>query len=103
MPRLSRWWEKGKTTNMIEVHSAQELIDSLVTAGDKLVVLDFYSPGCGACRSVHPKVCQKIESFQFVICSVKTSNFEVNIYLYLLIIPFNVFHSNSLRMDSTMR
>ena len=48
MPRLSRWWEKGKTTNMIEVHSTQELIDSLVTAGDKLVVVDFYSPGCGA-------------------------------------------------------
>lgn len=61
MPRLSRWWEKGKTANMMEVHSAQELIDSLVTAGDKLVVVDFYSPGCGACRSVHPKICQIAE------------------------------------------
>ena len=79
------------------------MIDSLVTVRDKLVVVDFYSPGYGACRSVHPKVCQKIESFQFVICSVKTSNFEVNIYLYILIIPFNVFHSNNLRMDSAMR
>lgn len=61
MPRLSRWWEKGMTPNMIEVHSAQELIDSLLTAGDDLVVLDFYSPGCGACRSVHPKICQIAE------------------------------------------
>lgn len=61
MPKLSRWWEKGTTPNMIEVHSAQELIDSLLTAGDKLVVLDFYAPGCGACRSVHPKICQFAE------------------------------------------
>ena len=53
----------GKTINMIEFYSSQELIDSLVTAGDNLVVVDFYSPGCGACRSVHPKVFQKIESF----------------------------------------
>ena len=50
------------TSNMVEVHSAQELIDSLLIAGDKLVVLDFYAPGCGACRSVHPKVCRRIES-----------------------------------------
>lgn len=61
IPRTMRWWDKGTTPNMKEVHSAQELIDSLVNAGDKLVVLSFFSPGCGACRSVHPKLCQLAE------------------------------------------
>lgn len=61
IPRTMRWWDKGTTPNMREVHSAQELIDSLVNAGDKLVVLSFFSPGCGACRSLHPKICQLAE------------------------------------------
>ena len=42
---------------MVEVHSTQKLVDSLLTVGDKLVVVDFYALGCGACRYVHPKVC----------------------------------------------
>lgn len=41
---------------MVEIHSAQELIDSLLNAGDRLVVVDFYSPGCGGCKALHPKV-----------------------------------------------
>lgn len=54
--RVLRWWEKISTANMIEIQSAQELVDTLVNAGDKLIVLDFYSPGCGGCRALHPKV-----------------------------------------------
>ncbi|KAI3954859.1 hypothetical protein MKW92_053633 [Papaver armeniacum] len=44
--------------NITEIHSAQELVDTLLNAGDKLVVIDFYSPGCGGCRALHPKICQ---------------------------------------------
>jgi hypothetical protein len=51
-----RWWEKGVQPNMREIQSAQDLADSLLTAGDTLVVLDFFTPGCGACRTLHPKV-----------------------------------------------
>ncbi|XP_061367449.1 thioredoxin-like 1-2, chloroplastic isoform X2 [Gastrolobium bilobum] len=43
---------------MIEIHSAQELVHSLLKAGDALVVVDFYSPGCGGCKALHPKICQ---------------------------------------------
>lgn len=54
-----RWWEKGAAPNMIDIGSAQELVDSLRNAGDSLVVVDFYSPGCGGCKALHPKVTYK--------------------------------------------
>lgn len=41
---------------MIEIQSAQELVDALRNGGDRLVILDFYSPVCGGCKSLHPKV-----------------------------------------------
>lgn len=54
--RAMRWWEKTLKPNMVEIHSAQELVDSLLNAGDRLVIVDFYSPGCGGCKALHPKV-----------------------------------------------
>jgi len=56
MSRGMRWWEKSTNHNMLEIQSANHLVDSLLNAGDRLVVLDFYSPGCGGCKSLHPKV-----------------------------------------------
>lgn len=48
---------------MIEIHSAQQLVDSLSNAGDRLVIVDFYSPACGGCKSLHPKVHSTIYLF----------------------------------------
>ncbi|KAL5746831.1 hypothetical protein ACOSQ2_024128 [Xanthoceras sorbifolium] len=59
--RALRWWEKTIKPNMLEIHSAQELVDSLINGGDRLVIVDFYSPGCGGCRALHPKICQLAE------------------------------------------
>ncbi|KAJ6757551.1 THIOREDOXIN-LIKE 1-3 CHLOROPLASTIC [Salix koriyanagi] len=56
-----KWWEKGLQPNVREVTSAQDLVDSLMNAGDKLVVVDFFSPGCGGCKALHPKLCQLAE------------------------------------------
>ncbi|KAL9284946.1 hypothetical protein ACSQ67_024703 [Phaseolus vulgaris] len=56
-----KWWEKGLQPNMNEVTSAQDLVESLLNAGDKLVVVDFFSPGCGGCKALHPKICQLAE------------------------------------------
>ncbi|KAI4348434.1 hypothetical protein L6164_009159 [Bauhinia variegata] len=64
MPRFGnpqKWWEKRLQPNMKEVNSAQDLVDSLLNAGDKLVVVDFFSPGCGGCKALHPKLCQFAE------------------------------------------
>ena len=55
---------------MVEINSAQELVDALKNAGDRLVIVDFYSPGCGGCKSLHPKVPHiksLVFSFQFLI------------------------------------
>ncbi|XP_057988429.1 thioredoxin-like 1-2, chloroplastic isoform X2 [Hevea brasiliensis] len=60
--RALRWWENTHKPNMREIHSAQELVYSLLNAGDKLVIVDFYSPGCGGCKALHPKICQLAES-----------------------------------------
>ncbi|ONM60903.1 Thioredoxin-like 1-1 chloroplastic [Zea mays] len=60
-PKAMRWWKKGLHPNMREVESAQDLADSLLSAGDKLVVVDFFSPGCGGCRALHPKIAQFAE------------------------------------------
>ncbi|KAL5077884.1 hypothetical protein RYX36_016868 [Vicia faba] len=62
-----KWWNKNLKSNMIEIHSGQELVDCLVSAGDALVVLDFYSPGCGGCKALHPKICQIAESNPSII------------------------------------
>ncbi|KAA3473023.1 thioredoxin-like 1-1, chloroplastic [Gossypium australe] len=59
--KTQKWWEKGNQPNMKEVTSAQDLVDSLLNAGDKLVIVDFFSPGCGGCKALHPKICQLAE------------------------------------------
>ncbi|GAV72711.1 Thioredoxin domain-containing protein [Cephalotus follicularis] len=59
--KAQKWWQKGLQPNMKEVTSAQDLVDSLLNAGDKLVVVDFFSPGCGGCKALHPKICQFAE------------------------------------------
>lgn len=59
--KVQKWWEKGLKPNMREISSAQDLVDSLLNAGDKLVVVDFFSPGCGGCKALHPKICQLAE------------------------------------------
>nr|GEY18618.1 thioredoxin-like 1-1, chloroplastic [Tanacetum cinerariifolium] len=56
-----RWWEKGVQPNMKEIEGAEDLVESLSSAGDKLVVVDFFSPGCGGCKALHPKICQLAE------------------------------------------
>ncbi|KAJ0790018.1 putative peptide-N(4)-(N-acetyl-beta-glucosaminyl)asparagine amidase [Helianthus annuus] len=57
-----RWWEKTLKPNMVEINSAQEYVDTLSNSGDRLVIVDFYSPGCGGCKALHPKICQLAES-----------------------------------------
>ncbi|XP_027339130.1 thioredoxin-like 1-2, chloroplastic [Abrus precatorius] len=65
--RALQWWKKNLKPNMIEIQSAEELVHSLLNAGDSLVVVDFYSPGCGGCKALHPKICQIAELYPSAI------------------------------------
>ncbi|XP_078437602.1 thioredoxin-like 1-2, chloroplastic isoform X2 [Wolffia australiana] len=60
--KAMKWWEKGIQPNMKEIESAEDLVESLTGAGDKLVIVDFFSPGCAGCRALHPKICQFAET-----------------------------------------
>ncbi|KAL8126666.1 thioredoxin-like 1-1, chloroplastic [Apium graveolens] len=61
LKKVQGWWEKGLKTNMKEVQGPNDLVESLSNAGDQLVVVAFFSPGCGGCRALHPKICQLAE------------------------------------------
>jgi len=52
------WWTKKPAARgtVLEIESAQGLVDVLADAGDRLVVLDVFAPWCGACKGVFPKI-----------------------------------------------
>ncbi|KAJ4974140.1 hypothetical protein NE237_007314 [Protea cynaroides] len=92
--RAMRWWDKNPKPNMLEIKSAQELVDALSNAGDGLVIVDFYSPGCGGCKALHPKVCQFAESNPDALFlkvnheELKTMCYSLNIH----VLPFFRFY-----------
>ncbi|KAJ7971839.1 thioredoxin-like 1-1, chloroplastic [Quillaja saponaria] len=95
--KAQKWWEKGHQPNMREAASAQDLVDSLSNAGDKLVVVDFFSPGCGGCKALHPKICQLAEmnpDVQFLQVNYeehKSMCYSLNVH----VLPFFRFYRGS--------
>lgn len=61
-PASMAWWKKGNQPNMRDINSAQEFVDAITKAGEKLVMVDFYSVGCRSCKALHPKICQIAEA-----------------------------------------
>ncbi|KAH7365278.1 hypothetical protein KP509_18G018100 [Ceratopteris richardii] len=57
-PPSMAWWKKGNQPNMKEINSAQDFVNAITNAGEKLVLVSFYSVGCRSCKALHPKICQ---------------------------------------------
>ncbi|KAL7153278.1 hypothetical protein ABFS83_04G156500 [Erythranthe nasuta] len=95
--KTQKWWEKSLHPNMVEINSAQELVDSLLNAGDRLVIVDFYSPGCGGCKSLHPKICQLAESNPSALfLKVNYEEHKAMCYaLHVHVLPFFRFYRGS--------
>ncbi|KAL4566512.1 hypothetical protein LXL04_030628 [Taraxacum kok-saghyz] len=92
-----RWWEKTLKPNMIEINSAQELVDTLSNSGDRLVIVEFYSPGCGGCKSLHPKICQLAESnLNAIFLQVNYEELKPMCHsLHIHVLPFFRFYKGS--------
>lgn len=92
--KAMRWWEKTLKPNMIEINSAQQLVDSLSNAGDRLVIVNFYSPGCGGCKALHPKICQLAESNpDSIFLKVNYEELKTMCYaLHIHVLPFFRFY-----------
>ncbi|OVA12964.1 Thioredoxin [Macleaya cordata] len=92
--KAQKWWQKGLQPNMKEITSAQDLVDSLLNAGDKLVIVDFFSSGCGGCKALHPKICQFAElnpDVQFLQVNYeehKSMSYSLNVH----VLPFFRFY-----------
>lgn len=93
-PKAQKWWEKSLQPNMIEINSAQELVEYLSNAGDELVIVDFFSPGCGGCKALHPKICQLAESNpNAIFLTVNYEDHKAMCYaLHVHVLPFFRFY-----------
>lgn len=72
-----KWWNKNSAENMKDVGTIQELVDELALAGEKLVIVEFFAPWCGACKALYPKICKMMSDHLDDVVFLKVS-FEDN-------------------------
>ena len=91
-PASMRWWKKGEQlNNMREITSSEQFSDALSVAveQDKLVLVDFYSTGCGSCKAIYPKVkCQ----FSALLSAILKEIYYLYLYLSRNLEIFGQFH-----------
>lgn len=71
-----KWWEAKSPPNVVHIGSVQQMVDSMATAGDRLVIVDFFAPWCAACKGIHPKLMALMEARPDVL--LLAVNFDEN-------------------------
>lgn len=68
-----------KRKNMSElIQITQENINEILNESEKIVVLDFYSPGCGPCESLKPILEELADEYteNFIFAKINAREFE---------------------------
>ncbi|KAL4422423.1 hypothetical protein ABPG75_008620 [Micractinium tetrahymenae] len=71
-----KWWEVKSPPNVIHISSVQQMVDTMATAGDRLVIVDFFAPWCAACKGIYPKLMKLMEERPDVL--LLAVNFDEN-------------------------
>lgn len=87
-----------------EVNGSDDLKAQLANAGDKLVVIDLYSPGCPACQQIGPKVDEIAETMADKVVVLKVNlrmenNSELSKEYKIEFVPTFVFVKNGQNVD----
>eukprot|EP00798_Chlamydomonas_sp_ICE-L_P030811 gene30811-35842_t len=93
--KKENWWNKNSAPNMIAVRDTQELVDALASAGEKLVIVEFYAPWCGACKALYPKICKIMNERTEDVLFIKVSfedNKEICRTMGVKVLPFFHFY-----------
>lgn len=71
-----KWWEAKSPPNVVHISSVQQMVDTMATAGDRLVIVDFFAPWCAACKGIYPKLMKLMEERPDVL--LLAVNFDEN-------------------------
>ncbi|KAL4436118.1 hypothetical protein ABPG77_005566 [Micractinium sp. CCAP 211/92] len=89
-----KWWEAKSPPNVVHINSVQQMVDTMATAGDRLVIVDFFAPWCAACKGIYPKLMKLMEERPDVL--LLAVNFDENKTLVkalgVKVLPFFMFY-----------
>lgn len=67
----------GITNNFISFDLQADLKSQITSAGDKLVVIDFFATWCGPCKMISPKLTELSQQYAEKLVVLKVSS-EIN-------------------------
>ncbi|GAB4814629.1 hypothetical protein N2152v2_001675 [Parachlorella kessleri] len=97
-----KWWEEHTAPNVYHISSAHDLAERLASAGEKLVIVDFFAKWCVACRALYPELCKlaRCNPDLVVLCVCYDDNKELCKAMGIKNIPFFHFYRNKAKVAS---
>jgi len=89
--------------NMVDIHGTEDFLEEMASAGDRLVIVDFYATWCHACRGLYPRLSKLMEEHPDVkLLKVEfESNRSLCKSLGVKVLPFfHFYRGNEGRLDA---